>query len=190
MGKPTRNEILAEYYLKAAGVAAIWIDPDGHGAQDVARLHLEPGRVAYCCARGAHFVLAYRLRMWMQEQLTVSPLPAAIGTKLEELAEEGGVGLTPHAIAIERGLAAVATVNRSLDDMKGNGELRELNQAFKEARKVEPSLRYIDYLEARKAAMLEALVRQATNSVRGLCFDWWIAHDDGWKTGCSCRLYK
>ena len=29
--------------------------------------------------------------------------------------------------------------------------LRDLNQAFKEARKVEPSLRSIDYLEARKA---------------------------------------
>jgi hypothetical protein len=39
----TRSELLAEYYLKAASVAAIWIDPDGHvGAQDVARVQLEP----------------------------------------------------------------------------------------------------------------------------------------------------
>jgi hypothetical protein len=37
MGKPTRNVLLAEYYLGAAGVAAVWIDADGHvGAQDVA----------------------------------------------------------------------------------------------------------------------------------------------------------
>jgi hypothetical protein len=37
MGKPTRNELLAEYYLCAAGVAAVWIDVAGHvGAQDVA----------------------------------------------------------------------------------------------------------------------------------------------------------
>jgi len=37
MGKPRRNEILAECYLRAAGVAAVWIDADGHiGAQDVA----------------------------------------------------------------------------------------------------------------------------------------------------------
>jgi hypothetical protein len=163
MGKPTRNDILAEYYLKAAGVAAIWIDPDGHvGAQDVARLHLDPGRVAYCCARGAHFVLAYRLHMWMQEQMLACPLPAAIGAKLEELAEEGGVGLTPHAIAIERALAAVATVNRSLDAMKDSGELREINQAFKEARKVNPSIRYVDYFEARKAGMLEALAQSVS----------------------------
>jgi hypothetical protein len=30
MGKPTRNELLAEYYLRAAGVAAVWIDAKGH----------------------------------------------------------------------------------------------------------------------------------------------------------------
>jgi hypothetical protein len=37
MGKPTRNDILADY-LRAAGVAAVWINADGHvGAQDVAK---------------------------------------------------------------------------------------------------------------------------------------------------------
>jgi hypothetical protein len=30
MAKPTRNELLAEYYLRAAGVAAMWIDAAGH----------------------------------------------------------------------------------------------------------------------------------------------------------------
>jgi hypothetical protein len=39
------------------------------------------------------------------------------------------------------------------------GELRELNLAFKEARAVNPSAKYVDCLEARKASMLEALAR-------------------------------
>jgi hypothetical protein len=121
----TRNEQLAEYYLRAAGVAAIWIDPDGHvGAHDVARLQLDPGRIAYCCVRGAHFVLAYRLQLWKQDQHTACPMPLAIAAMLEQLAEEGGVGLTPHQLAIERALAAVATVNKAMDEMKGRRAAR------------------------------------------------------------------
>jgi hypothetical protein len=46
MGKPTRNELLAEYYLRAAGVAAVWIEAEGHvGAQDVATIEAEVGQV-------------------------------------------------------------------------------------------------------------------------------------------------
>jgi hypothetical protein len=85
-----------------------------------------------------------------------------IAAKLEELADRGGVGLTPHAVAIDRALAAVAIVNEALEKAASVGELREMNAAFKEVRKVDPSVRYVDYLEARKAAMLEALAREAT----------------------------
>jgi hypothetical protein len=50
MSKPTRNELLAEYYLRAAGVAALWIDADGNvGAQDVAKIEAEAAQVVYCC---------------------------------------------------------------------------------------------------------------------------------------------
>jgi hypothetical protein len=158
MGNAKRNELLAEYYLRAAGVAAIWIDPDGAiGAQDVVSIEDEPGRIAFCCSRGAHFVLAYRLQLWKQDQLQACQ--SSIAVKLEELADAGGVGLTPHAIAVERALAAVGTVNQTLDGMKEAGELREINQAFKEARQVDPSTRYQDFLDARKAAMLEILAR-------------------------------
>jgi hypothetical protein len=42
MGKPTRDERLAEYYLRSAGVAAGWIDAAGHvGAQDVASIGIK-----------------------------------------------------------------------------------------------------------------------------------------------------
>jgi hypothetical protein len=70
MGKPPRNELLAEYYLPAAGVAAVWIDADGHvGAQDVASIE-SAGRVVYCCERGVHFTLAYRLYEWKKATTT------------------------------------------------------------------------------------------------------------------------
>ena len=56
-------------YLRAAGVAVIWIEQDGFiAANDVARLDLQPGAVAYCCPRRSQFVLAYRLQLWTQEQ--------------------------------------------------------------------------------------------------------------------------
>jgi hypothetical protein len=103
-----------------------------------------------------HFTLAYRLYEW-KKAVIVDRL--AITSKLEELADRGGVGLTPHAVAIERALAAVAIVNEALEKAARAGELREMNAAFKEARKVDPSVRYVDYLEARKAAMLEALAQ-------------------------------
>jgi hypothetical protein len=42
IGKSTCNEQLVEYYLRAAGVAKVWIHADGHvGAQDLATLDLE-----------------------------------------------------------------------------------------------------------------------------------------------------
>jgi hypothetical protein len=110
----------------------------------------------HCCGRGSHFVLAYRLYEW-KKAVIVDPL--AIAAKLEELADRGGVGLTPHAVTIDRALEAVAAVNGAIERMSASGDLRDLNQSFKEARKADPSVRYVEYLEARKAAMLEALAQ-------------------------------
>jgi hypothetical protein len=158
MGNATRNDILAEKYLRAAGVAAVWIDADGCiGADETASLKLPEGRIAYCCARGAQFVLAYRLQIWKQDEVWVAV--GTIAAKLEEMAQMGGVGLTPHQVALDRATAAVATVNAAVEKMSSNGELKEINRAFKEARRADPSSRYGDYLEARKAAMLEALAQ-------------------------------
>jgi hypothetical protein len=55
---------------------------------------------------------------------------------------------------VERALAAVAAVNDTIDKTGSTGELKAFNRAFKEARKVDPSIRYFDYIQARKAAML------------------------------------
>jgi hypothetical protein len=157
MGTPTRNELLAEYYLRAAGVAAVWIDTTGHvGAQDVGSVENEPDRIVYCCECGHHFILAYRLYEWKK---AVEADQAAIAAKLEQLAELGGVGLTPHQTAVDRALEAVAAVNDTIDKMGSTGGLKAFNRAFKDARKVDPAIRYFDYVHARKAAMLEAMAR-------------------------------
>jgi hypothetical protein len=159
MGKLSRDELLAEYYLRAAGVAAVWIDAAGHvGAQDVASIEILPDRIVYCCVRGVHFPLAYWLYEWKQ---AIQVDPPAIAAKLEEIAEHGGVGLTPHQVAVDRAMATVALINQTMAKMQMTGELREINQAFKAARAAEPSLRYADYLEARKAAMVESIAHQA-----------------------------
>jgi hypothetical protein len=132
MGKLSRDELLAEYYLRATGVAAVWIDEDGHvGAQDVASIEIDPGRIVYCCLRGVHFTLAYRLYEWKK---AIEADPPAIAAKLEQLAELGGVGLTPQQIAADRDMAIVALINQTMSKMQATGELREINQAFKAAR--------------------------------------------------------
>ena len=41
--------------------------------------------------------------------------------------------------------------------MQHRGEMRDLNRAFKAARKVDRSLRYHNYLRAKRAAVLDAL---------------------------------
>jgi hypothetical protein len=112
-------------------------------------------------ARGAQFVLAYRLQLWMQDR-PERPDQAAIAAKLRELAVAAGVGLTPHWGAVDRSLAAVAAVQDAFGTAANNGDLREFDAAFKVARLINPSVRYVDYLEARKAAMLDEVAREAT----------------------------
>jgi hypothetical protein len=144
LGKLTRNELFAEYYLRAAGVAAVWIDERGHGgARDVASIENEPDCLVYCCER----VLAYRLYEWKK---AVEADQAAIAAKLEEIADLGGVGVTPRQIAVDRDLEAVTAVNETIAQMGSTGGLKALNRAFKEARKVAPTIRYFDSTPGRR----------------------------------------
>jgi hypothetical protein len=116
----------------------------GRSSADVIRYH-----------GAALFTLAYRLYEWKMGVDAADH--AAVAAKLEDLADRGAVGLTPHQVAVDRALTVVAAVN---DRMVATGELQELNAAFKAERKVDPSTKYVDYLEARKAAMLEELSRK------------------------------
>ena len=158
MGK-TRNEVLADYYLKAAGIAAIAIDFSGEIlTQDVVGLEADRSRIVYCCTRGDHLKLAAKVQRCAQVYLQHDQL--SIASRLEQLAEDHAIGLTPHGVAVQRALAAVQAVNDAIDRMQHTGGMKDLNRAFKAARKVDPSLRYFDYLHAHKAAMLEALARE------------------------------
>ncbi|KJC47321.1 hypothetical protein UB31_18885 [Bradyrhizobium sp. LTSP849] len=157
-GKRDQHD-LAEYFLRAAGVAAIWIDDGGHiGAADVASIDEQPGRIVYCCLRGDHFRLSYHLYEWKQ---SVQASREAIARKLEEMAAGLLIGLTKHVTAVERARAAVAAVEGAFETMAQRGEMREMNAAFKATRAVEPAIRYSDFIAAKKAAMLEDLAREA-----------------------------
>jgi hypothetical protein len=58
--------------------------------------------------------------------------PCRDAAKLEDLADRGGVGLTPHAVAVDRPLAAVAKVNKTINKMGSTGDLKAFNRAFTE----------------------------------------------------------
>jgi hypothetical protein len=79
-----------------------------------------------------------------------------------QLADRGGVGLRPHAVAIGRALAAVTAVNDTIDKMGLTGKLKAFNRALsKKPGGSNPTIRYFDYIHARKAGMLEALAKEA-----------------------------
>lgn len=164
MGKKRDQDDLAEYFLRAAGVAAIWVDEDGFvGAHGAATVEEHPGRITYCCLRGKHFMLAYQVHEWKAHQAERPP-QHVVARKLEHMAELTGVGLTKHHVAVDRAHAAVAAVEDAFEKMTASGEMREWNAAFKAARSVEPTLRYHTFIEAKKAAMLEELARRSNGS--------------------------
>ncbi|WP_426424884.1 hypothetical protein [Bradyrhizobium genosp. A] len=157
MGNGRKQDDLADYYLRASGVAAIWIDEEGHiGAADVATVDEHPSRISYCCLRGDHFRLSYHLYEWKQ-----SASPEVLARKLDEMAAGLGIGITKHITAVQRARAAVAAVEDAFECMAASGEMRDWNAAFKEAGSVEPTLRYQTFIEAKKAAMLEELARRS-----------------------------
>lgn len=58
---PTLREQLVEYYMVAAGVAALSVDADGAiGVLDVVGLDCERGLLLLCCPAGQHQRLAER----------------------------------------------------------------------------------------------------------------------------------
>jgi hypothetical protein len=50
-------------------------------------------------------------------------------------------------------------VTQKLAELQNAGGMKELNMAFKAARAAGPSLRYYDFIHAKKIAMLEAIAR-------------------------------
>jgi len=154
------NEDLANRYLRAAGIATIWVDlDDGRvAATDVATVYAPEGCAAYCCHRGDEFRLANSLSAWKLSYAGAIPLEIVL--KLEDIAAAMSIGLTKHETAVDRALAVVEAINSEVESFGKTGHMRELNAAFKAAREADPTLRYTDYVYSNKVAMVEEIAQK------------------------------
>jgi hypothetical protein len=104
---PSRNELLAEHYLKVAGIAAVHVDIHGAiGTEQLVRIEIPPGRTSFCCNAG-------EVRLARLAQLCGGD-QAAIAAQVDELADAHGIGITQHHITVERALAAAQVVNNTM----------------------------------------------------------------------------
>ncbi|MGY3588047.1 hypothetical protein [Bradyrhizobium sp. USDA 4350] len=154
---PTRVELLADHFIRSAGIAGVSVDRDGQIAA-VDRVGLfHRGEVILCCASGSEARVAARAAARMPAKCGHADALAAV----HAAAAEAGIALTPFATVIQRALNALAIVDRTLDDMKLDGQLRDFNREFAQLRKANPKLRYQDHMHEKKLAMVEALARKA-----------------------------
>ena len=154
---PTRNELLADHFLRAAGIAAVYVDDAGTiGAVDVVGIDAPAGWVVLCCAAGKQIGIATKAAARVAARTDQAAALAA----LRSVAADCGVGLTPHQAVIQRALAAVETVNQRMADLQKTGGMRDINAEFKQARKAGTFVRYHDFLHTKKLAMLEAIARR------------------------------
>jgi hypothetical protein len=154
---PTRNELLADHFLTAAGIAAVYADDAGAiGTVDIVGIDAPPGWIFLCCAPGKQIGIATKATARVA---TVTGQAVALAV-LHSAAADCGVGLTPYETVIQRALAAVETVNQRIADLQKTGGMKEMNREFKSARKAGTVVRYHDFLHAKKLAMLEAIAQR------------------------------
>jgi hypothetical protein len=152
----TRAERLADHFMKCAGVAAVSVDDAGTiRVVDPVGIARPEGCVVLCCTRGNHVKVAALAFSRAQLKDGQAVALAAVRSAAADL----GISLTPHEAVVQRACAAVAAVSETIAKMQQTGGMKDLNRDFKAARKVNPALRYHDYLHDRKAAMLEAMAR-------------------------------
>lgn len=96
---PSRNEQLADHYLSVSSIAAICVDPDGMiTAYDAVGIGILPGYICFCCVAGRAVRLAELVGSYSGDQ-------AAVVARIKQLADDHGIGITRHAIVIERALS-------------------------------------------------------------------------------------
>lgn len=151
---PTRLDRLADHFIRAVGVAAVYVDGDATiGASDAADMFGPADRMVLCCTPGSQIKVAARAAA----SLPAGSPPSAALAAVHAVAADAGIGLTPLSKVIQRAFAAVQVVETQIAEMQRSGDLKDLNRDFKAARLADPTLRYHDYLHGRKAALLEAL---------------------------------
>lgn len=149
------DDLLAAHFLRAAGIAAVVIGRDlTVRGLDVAPIKRPAGAVMACCKRGQEGRLAAALRA------AGGTTQAEMCDQLRKIAAAQRATVTDHDVLVARARAYVDRINFEIDRMQRSGDLASFNREFKEARKADPNLRYADALQARKAAMIEALAMQ------------------------------
>ncbi len=147
---------LADRYLRSAGIAAIEIGADGEiVVRETVDTEASAGCISIVCLPGDLDRLAALAQRCRGDQ-------AAVARQLRQLANDLHIGITPHAVVVDRAFAAADAVNAEFKRLQDTGGMREINSAFKAARAETPSLRYRDYLDAWRANTLEAMARQLT----------------------------
>ncbi len=153
----TRNERLVDHYLRAIGIAGIYVEPAPAGVSvglvPVVTITAGTGRRILCCAREAD---ASSILVLVKPALAGLDLPAAVA-QITAVARDQGVGLTPLETVIGRARTAIHTVNDQIDAMRATGDLRQLNREFREARGRGEVMIYADFLHVRKEQMLFAI---------------------------------
>lgn len=155
---PTRNERLADHYLRVTGIAGVYIEMRGFepkvGWLPVVTVARPPARTIFCVGRGNQALL---VAMKLHEVLPqIADVPAAV-VALRLAAAENGVGLTPHETVIDRANATVHEVNIRFEAMKTGWQLKSINRQFKAHRKAGGGGTYADFLHAKKVEALTAL---------------------------------
>jgi hypothetical protein len=90
---PARNELLADHFIKATGIAAVYADARGAiGAADTIGLDAPIGCVMLCCARGKEAAIVGKASGRLGGVMDQAGALALIRT----VAADAGIGLTPH----------------------------------------------------------------------------------------------
>jgi hypothetical protein len=153
----TANERLADHFIQAAPIAAVYVGAAGEiSAFDVVGFEAPWDGVLLCCAEGKQVVIVAKAAA----RIAPACGPHAALAALRAAAANAGVGLTPHGAVAQRALATVEMVNDRITELQRTGGLRDVNAEFKAARAAGKVARYRDFLHAKKLAMLEAIAGQ------------------------------
>jgi hypothetical protein len=141
----------ADDYLRAASIATIWIDAEGNvGVDDVARVDMPAGRLAYCCRRSQSQNLLDRIKAWKRDHVT--SVPSTIAENLVRIADEAGLCLAKHD-------ATVGYVFIGANALSGSWRSPKISEEFDAVKSADPSIRYADFIQAKKVKRLEELAQ-------------------------------
>lgn len=147
--RKTASEKLADHYLEAAGIAAVCMTDEGEvRLLRIVTTAAAPGCLIVCTSSYGDAVNLARSQMLYGNM------------SIESRAAKMGIGITAHSDVVARALTAVLIVNNTINAAQCAGEMKSINERFKQERRINPSLRYTDFLHRHKAGMLEAMARE------------------------------